>query len=86
MIVVIYAENIVNLCDINFNEHQTKILATTLDAVINVEESVDGIIKGDYHLCEDIRTYEEFGKEILLKSGVIPLALATNIDFKNRIV
>ena len=60
------AENIVTLCDLDFDEYQTKTLAAALDAGLDAEEIVNGIIEGGYRLYENVRTYEDFGEEILL--------------------
>ena len=59
------AENIVTLCDLDFDDEQTTTLAAALDAGIDVEEAVNGIIEGDYRLYEDVRTYEELGEDLL---------------------
>ena len=70
------AENIVTLCDLDFDEHQTNTLAAALDTVIKAGEAVYGtstdvkqivnsVIDGDYYLYEDVHDHEELGEELL---------------------
>ena len=59
------AENIVDLCDIDFDDAQVKILAAALDAGFDAEESLNRILNGDYRLYEGVYFYDSLGEEIL---------------------